>query len=114
MKIPAASVLAGKKLSEIDVRNKRFSVLIAAIERGGEIIVPGGDTVLKEGDILSICAKHFELCDFLRCYGLLKKKVQYVMILGAGRSAVLFGARSGNVRIPCEDHFSQSGKVRGH
>jgi hypothetical protein len=87
MKIPAASVLAGKKLSEIDVRNKRFSVLIAAIERGGEIIVPGGDTVLKEGDILSICAKHFELCDFLRCYGLLKKKVQYVMILGAGRSA---------------------------
>ena len=87
MKIPPASVLAGKKLSEIDVRNKRFSVLIAAIERGGEIIVPGGDTVLKEGDILSICAKHFELCDFLRCYGLLKKKVQYVMILGAGRSA---------------------------
>lgn len=87
MRVPAGCALIGKKLSEINLKGKRFSVLISAIERGGEIIVPNGETVLDEGDILSICAKHFELCDFLRCYGLLKKKVQYVMILGASRSA---------------------------
>lgn len=87
MKLPVGCVLAEKKLNEINVKGRKFSILIAAIEREGEIIVPNGETVLKEGDVLSICAKHFDLCDFLRCYGLLKKKVQYVMILGATRSA---------------------------
>lgn len=87
MKLPAGCELAGKKLSEIKIKNKRFSILVAAIERDGDIIVPNGDTVLEEGDTLSICAKHLELCDFLRSYGLWKKKVQYVMILGAGRGS---------------------------
>ena len=87
MKIPVGSIMAGKKLSEINTGKKRFSILIAAVERDGNIVVPNGETVLKDGDVLSICAKHFELCDFLRGYGLLKKKVQYVMILGSERSA---------------------------
>ncbi len=87
MRLPADCALAGRRLNEINVKGKRLSILISAVERGGEIIIPNGETVLKEGDVLSICAKHFELCEFLRAYGLLKKKVQYVMILGAGRSA---------------------------
>lgn len=86
MKLPSGCSLIGKRLNEINIKGKKFSILIAAIEREGGIIIPNGETVLEEGDILSICAKHFDLCDFLRCFGLLKKKVQYVMILGATRS----------------------------
>ncbi|MFR1983437.1 MAG: TrkA C-terminal domain-containing protein [Christensenellaceae bacterium] len=65
MKIPVGSIMAGKKLSEINTGKKRFSILIAAVERDGNIVVPNGDTVLKEGDVLrsapniSSCATFF-------------------------------------------------------
>lgn len=81
------SELVGKKLSELKMTEKRYSVLISAIERSGTVIIPNGETVLEDGDIVSICGKHTEICEFLRNYGLLKKKVGYVMILGADRKA---------------------------
>lgn len=88
MKISADCALAGKNLIEIiNTKKRRFPILVCAIERDGKVIVPNGGTTLRTGDVLSICAKHPDLCEFLRSYGLLKKKVQYVMILGSERRA---------------------------
>ena len=87
IRLPATSPFADKKLKELTVNGKPLPVLISAVERDGEIIIPNGETTLKAGDILSVCAKHAEIYEFLKCQGMLKKKVQYVMILGADRMA---------------------------
>ena len=84
-KLSVGSLLAGKKLKELGSDNRRSEVLVSAIERAGKIIIPNGETELLVGDIISVCAKHYDLCEFLKEYGLLKKKGQYVMILGADR-----------------------------
>lgn len=85
-KLPLDCKLDGLSLAE--VRKKlTVPVLIVAIEREGEIIVPDGTVVLKSGDVLSICAKHAEMRTFFRTFGLLKHKAQSVMILGGGRMA---------------------------
>lgn len=85
IKLPIGSVLAHKQLKDLNTQNKKFSVLIAAIERAGQIIIPNGSTMLEEGDIISLCGKHLDLVEFLKSYELLKRKGQYVMILGADR-----------------------------
>lgn len=84
-KLHTGSPLIGKRLKELNTQEKKYSILISAIERSGQIIIPNGETQLLEGDIVSVCAKHLELCEFLKAYGLLKKKGQFVMILGADR-----------------------------
>lgn len=86
-KLRKSCPLIGLSLREIGAKNKRSSVLIAAVEREGKIIIPNGDTELCEGDIVSVCAKHLDLYEFFKEYGLLKKQGQYVMILGAERMA---------------------------
>ena len=85
MKLTQNADVVGKSLSELNSGEKRLPLLISAIERDGEVFIPNGQTVLKAGDVLSICAKHMEIRGFLRQHGLLKKKAQYVMILGADR-----------------------------
>ncbi len=85
-KLPAGNKLEGLSLAEVRKKLK-ISVLIVAIERDGKTIVPGGNTVLKADDTVSVCAKHTEIRTFFRSFGLIKHKVQSVMILGGGRDA---------------------------
>ncbi len=81
------SPLIGKSLLEINQEDKKFSLLIVAVEREGKIIIPNGETVLQAGDVISICAKHYDITNFFRRNHSLKQKVDYVMILGADNRA---------------------------
>ena len=87
MTLPEGCALCGKKLSEVVSRDKRYSVLLAAISRDGETFVPNGNTQLREKDVVNICGKHYDISDFLHEYGMLKRKGQYVMILGANKKS---------------------------
>jgi mannitol/fructose-specific phosphotransferase system IIA component (Ntr-type) len=51
----------GKKIKDIDLPK---GLLIAIIERGSESITPGGDTVLKEKDLLTIIGHPDKLKEF--------------------------------------------------
>ncbi len=55
----------GKKIKEIDLPK---GLLIAIIERRGESITPGGDTVLLEEDILTILGQPEKLKEFKKKY----------------------------------------------
>ncbi len=55
----------GKKIKDIDLPK---GLLIAIIERGGESITPGGDSVLKEKDILTILGHPDKLKEFKKQY----------------------------------------------
>ncbi len=55
----------GKKIKDIDLPK---GLLIAIIERGGESITPGGDSVLKEKDLLTIIGHPDKLKEFKKQY----------------------------------------------
>ena len=86
-RIPDKGALNGVTLKEL---NSRFGakVLIALIERGGEALIPNGNTVLRSGDRLSITGAPKDLRRFFTAIGEYKRPVRKVMIIGGGRMAV--------------------------
>ena len=86
IKLPQESKIEGVTLADMRKKSK-VNVLVVAVEREGKILIPDGNTALTGGDSISICAKHAELRTFFRTFGLLKHKIQAVMILGGGREA---------------------------
>lgn len=61
--VPPDSVMIGKNIVELDLPSHR--VLIVAIERNREVIIPRGNTSLDEGDKISIMADDNDLADFV-------------------------------------------------
>lgn len=82
-KLPKDSKIEGMTLAEIRKKLK-IDALIVTIEREGNIIVPNGDVALKSGDVVGVCAKHYEVSAFFRTFGLFRQKADSVMILGGG------------------------------
>lgn len=63
------------------------NILIGAVERGDEVIIPNGDFVIKSGDILYIVGKPSDINEFCKQIGLLTQKIKNVMVVGGGRVA---------------------------
>ena len=60
-------------------------VLFCAIQRGDEAIIPKGDLVLEEGDLVYVAADVPTITRFFREIGKNTSDIKSVMILGAGR-----------------------------
>lgn len=83
-RLPKGNVLHGKSL--IDVRGKMgLHVLICAVDRGGELIIPNGTFVLREGDMLYLTGAPKEILHAFRATKLLATPVRNVMISGSDR-----------------------------
>lgn len=73
-----------KKLSDVGNINR---LLIVAISRNGDTIIPNGDTVLKENDIIYVMGQKEKVADIAKELSLTtsKKQMKKVMILGGGK-----------------------------
>ena len=60
------------------------NALICAALRGDEVIIPGGDYVIREGDRISIAASRTDITALFVKIGLLGKQIKDVMIVGGG------------------------------
>lgn len=67
----------GKKLST--------KVLICAVQRGDEVIIPSGHFMIQEGDRIHFTSNAKMLGDFLRETNLVKSPLRNIMIIGGGR-----------------------------
>lgn len=69
--------------------SKKFDadVLVCAIERDGDVIIPNGSVVLQKGDILSIIASPTQARDFFRQIGVETHQVKNTIIVGGGTIA---------------------------
>ncbi len=86
-RIPEGGLLNGITLKNLPgLINAK--VLISLVERGGNALIPNGETVLRAGDRLSITGTARELRKFFISIGEYKKPVKQVMIMGGGRIAV--------------------------
>lgn len=57
------------------------------MERGEQLIIPNGDTVLKARDRISIVGASAEANDFFRQVGIVTNQVKNIMIAGGGTIA---------------------------
>ena len=67
----------GKKL--------RTKVLICAVQRGDEVVIPSGNFVIQEGDKIHFTSDARMLGDFLAEINLVKSPLKNIMIIGGGR-----------------------------
>lgn len=81
--IPDGSVLDGMKLADL-AGKVNTEVLVCTVERGDQVVIPGGQFVLEAGDIISIVASRENGGKFFKAVGLAGKIVRNVMIVGGG------------------------------
>ena len=77
-------VLDGTKLLDLP-RKLKSRVLVAAVQRDGEAIIPDGSFTLQAGDKVSICAPTSELVRMLRAIGENPKKAKNIMLIGCSK-----------------------------
>ncbi len=91
-KIPENSVLDGLLIAELS-RNTTSSILICAIERDGEVYIPGGYFRLAANDIISFAAPRNVTKAFLGDIGQRTNRVKNTMIVGGGKAAYYLAKR---------------------
>lgn len=86
LKIPEDNILHGMKISKLgsSITN---DILICAVERDGDVVIPGGNFELQSGDIISFAAGRREINNFLRKINFKTKQVKNTMIIGGGRAS---------------------------
>jgi len=83
-KIPENSPIIGKSLKRFNAEiNKKF--LIGLILRDEKTIIPTGDDVVKNGDIIYIPVRAGEIQDIISILGIVRTPAKRIMILGGGK-----------------------------
>jgi len=86
LRLQPGSKLCGLKLSRArEVYNAKF--LICAVQRGDEVIIPGGSFELREGDRIGLMAERSELQKLIKLMGIHRRQARNVMILGGSKTA---------------------------
>lgn len=79
-------IICGKPLKELTARHSDLpKVLYCAVEREGEVVIPGGDFIIQPGDRVHVAGEMVTVTQFFRHIGRSAKPVRDVMILGGGR-----------------------------
>jgi trk system potassium uptake protein TrkA len=83
-KVPEKAPITGKSLKELgsSLKNK---FLVGIIERNEKTIIPTGNNVIKEGDIIYTPIKKWETSNLLELLDLTVKPAKKIMLLGGGR-----------------------------
>ena len=88
IRITSGSILENLALSQL-ARRLRLDVLICAVQRGEDIIIPNGNFVLKAGDKIHMTASHSAMVKFFRSISAAyrEKRVKNAVLIGGGRVA---------------------------
>ena len=82
--IPENSVLHNIQIFEVATKLK-CNVLICAVERGHDVIIPDGNFRLMSGDKISFIAAQGDAMHFLQQIGIVSKAIKSVMLVGGGK-----------------------------
>jgi len=85
-KIPSGNVLDGKSIMQLD-GIFGFGYLVCAVDRGGKVVIPGGQFVLHEGDDITILANTRDGHRVFESLGMESHAVSSCMIIGGGKSS---------------------------
>ena len=85
-KIDEKNPLADKTLIHI-AKEYQCKVLIALVRRGGKVMIPRGDFVIKAGDDVHILAPETEILAFYKKIKMFKPRAKSVFVTGGGKIA---------------------------
>lgn len=86
IRLPEGGHLAEKRLSEL-YKICKEKILICAVQRDEQVIIPDGNFILKAGDRIHITGSHVALAAFFKAIGMFKQKSKHVLIIGGGNIA---------------------------
>ena len=86
IRITRGSILDNVALSQLS-RRLRLDVLICAVQRGEELIIPNGSFVLHAGDKIHMTASHSAMVKFFKSISAAyrEKRVKSAVLIGGGR-----------------------------
>ena len=82
--IPEGSELDGLKVFEVNTKLK-CRILICIVERGEEVLIPGGNFELRSGDRLSFVGAHRQAQDFFKKAHVPNNAVKSILLIGGGK-----------------------------
>lgn len=85
-KIPEGNILDGITIATLG-KDISSDILICAIEREGEIYIPGGAFSMEQGDVVYFVAPRKIIRTFLNRIGFKTKQVKNTLIIGGGKGA---------------------------
>ena len=96
--IPKDSILDRMKVMDV-VSRLKSNVLICAVERGDDVVIPDGNFEMKGGDKISFIAPHAECADFFRKAGIENNTVNFAMFVGGGKLTVYLAKALADTKI---------------
>jgi len=88
LKIGSRFLYRDTPLHRIASEFEKHNFLVTAISRGEQTIIPGGDDVIREGDLLYVIGKRDDTGEMLALAGFENRKLQRVMLAGGTPVAV--------------------------
>lgn len=85
-RVPENSVLDNMRIADFSAK-KLAGVLICAVERGEELIIPDGNCVLRARDLVSVAGSMSNANEFFRQVGIVTNQVRSLMIVGGSALA---------------------------
>ena len=83
-KISKDSPLVGVKLANLSQKVK-VTVLVCEVIRGEEVIIPNGEFVFRENDIIAIASTRKNAMTFFKNIGIMKNPVKNAILAGGGK-----------------------------
>ena len=107
-------VIVGKPMKELTARHSELpKVLYCAVEREGEVVIPGGEFIIEPGDRVHVAADLVTITHFFRHIGRSAKPVKDMMVLGGGRISYYLAKmveRMG-IRVAMFEHNPEKAKM---
>jgi len=85
-RVPSDSVLNNLRIADMS-QKLGLDVLVCGVERESSVFIPGGDFVLKSGDLVSIVASIESCTAFFKKIGVKTNRVKNTIIVGGGATA---------------------------
>ncbi len=101
MRLNADSPLCNVALSDLS-KHITSNVLIACVERGDEVLIPSGKTVLLEGDAISFIASAREAVTFCKECKLEYAPIRNAFIVGGGKEGYYIASSLQNNHSKCD------------
>lgn len=82
--VPENSDLSNKSVKDLMIKYGG-KCIIAGLLRGDELIIPNGDTVIMDNDIINLISTPKNIDDFFKKVGIYNQKIRSVFIVGGSR-----------------------------
>jgi trk system potassium uptake protein TrkA len=109
IKVDPNSYVIGKKLKNLDKENEKHDIIIAAIFRDDKVIIPRGDDIIQENDLVYAVTEASKILTITNYFKEQERHAQRVMILGGGEIAVELAQRfeKKNIKTKIIEHNEQ-------